>query len=284
MDMILSNTDINVTQGLDISSSWEDIATVINFGTAIQREGFNIAVQKGVAEGLYAVELVEKLRDSGCTMGERHIYRTLEFYEFKLELSQTGADQLNLSIPETAAQFNSLGKHSEITSAVEKAEEFTEVTKELGKQPSREEIRDRNKIMTDVKKGIHGDETPKPKGDQPKYFNTEQLAEFRDWLKKTYKIDAVADKPDANIMELSGLRDDILNDLASRYKEWKIGKKIMRKLLHPDTGGNTLAYQFYEAFEELMQNLTKSAEYIEFGMRIDEHKKEWWKLKRRINE
>ena len=50
MEMTVSKTELNVIGGLDVSSSWEDIAVVINVGSNIQREGFNIAVQKGAEE------------------------------------------------------------------------------------------------------------------------------------------------------------------------------------------------------------------------------------------
>jgi len=279
MEMVVSKRDMDVIGGLDISSSWEDIATVINVGTQIQKEGFNIAVAKGVEEGLYASELIRKLQDNGCTLGRKHIENTLGFYEFNTELSQAGHDPLTLNKPETEGQYRDLGSASEITSAQEKLEEFNEVGESVGKaQPSRADIVEHNKIVTEVTKSIGGEDKPKDKN-SPTYFSVKETEDFRAWLKDTHNIDAVEDKPKVNMMELQGMRDDVLNDLASRVPEWKMAKKIMRKLLHPDTGGNTLGYQFFEGFVELMDNLSKAYDYVVFREKIDNYKREWWKNK-----
>jgi len=277
MEMVVSKRDMDVIGGLDVSSSWEDIATVINVGTQIQKEGFNVAVAKGAEEGLYASELVHKLQDNGCSLSRQHIEGTLSFYEFKLELSSTQRVADNLNEPKKEAQFRGLGNASEITSAQEKLEEFNEIAEATGKaQPSQRDIETHNKIVTEVTKSIGGEDKPKDKN-SPTYFSVKETEDFRAWLKDTHNIDAVEDKPKVNMMELQGMRDDVLNDLAARVPEWKMAKKIMRKLLHPDTGGNTLGYQFFEGFVELMDNLSKAYDYVVFREKIDGYKKEWWK-------
>ncbi len=282
--MVVSKTELDVIGGLDVSSSWKDIATVINVGTQIQKEGFNIAVAKGAEEGLYGIELINILHDNGCTLGKQHIYKTLEFYEFKLELSNSRPDDSILNEPETESQFRNLGRASEISSAQEQLEEFNEVCVATGKnQPSREDISTHSDIVTEVTNSIGGEEKREPiPNDMPKYFNSDELSEFREWLLVEHKINAVEDKPDVNMMELQGMRNDVLNDLASRVPEWKSAKKIMRKLLHPDTGGNTLGYQFFEGFVELMDNLAQAHDYVVFREKIDNYKKEWWSKEKEI--
>ncbi len=183
----------------------------------------------------------------------------------------------NLSLPETEGQYRHLGKHSEVTSAQEKAEEFTEIKEELGKSPSTHDIQRRSQLVTEVSKGINGGakEEPLPSG-MPKYFNTEQLDTFRAWSIESKGINVIDDKPKVNMLELSSMREDVLNDLASRVPEWKAARKIMIKLLHPDSGGNTLAYQFFEGFNEIMDNLSKAYDYVMFTENVDKLKIEWW--------
>ena len=279
MDMVVSKTELDVMGGLDISSSWEDIATVINVGTQIQKEGFNIAVAKGAEEGLFATELTAILRKHGCNLSVAHIEYTLSYHGFKSELSSTQHVGSGLNEPETEGQYRNLGRTTDITSAQEKIEEFNDIGEGLGKeQPSGEDIRQHNKIVMEVKNSIGGTDE-KEDAVTPTYFSTKDTEDFRAWLKEVKNIDAVEDKPKVNMMELHGMRDDVLNDLASRIPEWKTAKKIMRKLLHPDTGGNTLGYQFFEGFVELMENLSQAYDYVMFRNDIDNYKKEWLKHK-----
>jgi len=81
------------------------------------------------------------------------------------------------------------------------------------------------------------------------------------------------------LLLLAKNRDDILNTIASRVPEWKAARKIMVKLLHPDTGGNSLAMQFFGEFDKLMKNLTEAYDYVMFMDKIEKFKEEFKKLK-----
>ncbi len=275
MEMIVNKNQTRLIESVSKDSKWSDIAEVINLGSDIQRYAFNAAVEKGAEEGLYGNELVNKLKDKGCSVGSIHIYNTLLYYEFKFELDQTQQEKSILNIPKTEAQYRDLTGDT----AQEKVEQFTEITEAIGHAPSRQDVRDFQKNIGEIADMTNCTSVPQHSDNKGKkkqiISSVEELNTFRIWLKAEKKIDAIEDKPKINLMLLSKERDDMLNTLGSRVPEWKSARKIMIKLLHPDSGGNTLAMQFFKEFDELMNNLSKAYEYVMFENKIAKLKEEW---------
>ena len=284
MNMIVSKSDINIMENINNEATWKQIAEGWNFHQKLGESLFEATVVKGKEEGLNNEEIVKTLLFNGCSIKADMINKKLRFYDFKQELSTLIHVSDNLNIPETEAQYRGLGKSTEFTSAQEKVEEFNEITKELnGKTPSHLETQQRNKSIelfneeiTQIKK------EKQPKNDEPTdffngktYFNPDDLTSFRKWCIQEKGINPIDDKPEVNMMALGNERDDIINELARRVPEWKSARKLSLKLLHPDTGGNTLAYQFFEYFDSIMSNIVKAYEYVEFNNKIDAFKKEW---------
>ncbi len=279
MEMTVNKNDTRLIESVSQESSWSDIAKVINLGSDIQKYAFNAAIKKGTEEGLYGNEIIDKLKESGCTISTSHIYRILEYYKFKIELNSVPAGELSLNIPETQAQYESLSGDT----AKEKAEQFTEIAEAVGHTPSREDVRNYQKNVNEIADMTNCTSLPQHKENKGKkkkiISSVEELNNFRKWLKTEKKIDAIEDKPKVNLMLLSKERDNILNTIGSRVPEWKIARKIIIKLLHPDSGGNTLAMQFFKEFDELMNNLSEAYEYVMFEDKIAKFKEEWKKIK-----
>ncbi len=279
MEMTVNRNQTKLIESVSKDSNWSDIAEVINLGSNIQRYAFNAAVEKGAEEGLYGNEIIDKLKESGCTVSKTHMHNTLKYYEFKIELSKGSVPNPDLIIPETQSQFESLSGDT----AQEKAEQFTEIAETIDRIPSREDVRDFQKNIgeiADMTNCTSVSQHSENKGKKKKVISSvEELNNFRKWLKTEKKIDATEDKPKVNLMLLSKERDNILNTIGSRVPEWKIARKIIIKLLHPDSGGNTLAMQFFKEFDELMNNLSEAYEYVMFEDKIAKFKEEWKKIK-----
>ena len=116
-----------------------------------------------------------------------------------------------------------------------------------------------------------GTEKPRKKMIFPK----EEVEAFNEWLLDEKQIDYKADRPKSNFVLLAEQREEVVTELANRSGEWKAARSIMQRRLHPDTGGNMLAFQFYEIFDRLMSILIDTVEYIVFEEKIDKYKEEW---------
>ena len=210
-------------------------------------------------------------------LGKEHIYKTLDYYNFKIELKQSGTDHSSLIEPETESQYRNLTGDT----AQEKVEQFNEIEEAVGHTPSRQNVRDYQQTVGEIADIAECESLPQHSSNKGKVkkliSSTEDLMKFREWSKETKGIDVVEDKPKVNLMLLSKERDEHLNTLGSRVPEWKTARKIMIKLLHPDSGGNTLAMQFFKEFDSVMNNLTQAYEYVVFEDNVNKLKQEWLK-------
>ncbi len=277
MEMTVSKNDTRLIESVSQESSWSDIAKVINLGSDIQKYAFNAAVKKGAEEGMFGNEIINKLKESGCTISTSHMNDTLKYYEFKIELSKHPSSEPDLIEPETEAQFH----HLTGDTAQEKVEQFNEIEEAVGHTPSRQNVRDYQQTVGEIADIAECESLPQHSSNKGKVkkliSSTEDLMKFREWSKETKGIDVVEDKPKVNLMLLSKERDEHLNTLGSRVPEWKTARKIMIKLLHPDSGGNTLAMQFFKEFDSVMNNLTQAYEYVVFEDNVNKLKQEWLK-------
>ena len=273
-EMININKSIaNIESQISTESSWDDLAYVINFATNLQRVALDIAIRKGIKEGLEKDQIIYSLVNAGCKMDKGSLRRLIDFHDFKIELNLTCHGASNLREPENEGQFRALGKSTASTSALEKAEEFTEMYEDKGSAPSNREIAEANAKKAALKKKLNKKEEL---GSLPQYLGVDEIQEFRGWLLDEKGFDYEKEKPKVPMQALVAQRDEILDELYAHVGEWKSARKIMGKLLHPDTGGNTLAFQFYQTFDKLMNAMVKLVELLDYEEALLEYKKEWW--------
>ncbi len=263
----------DMKNSINQDTTWEDLATVINFATELQGKALEVAINKGLAEEMFQSEIIEKLRGAGCRLKHAQMELLVGFHSFKIELRNSPRAGDSLNEPETAFQHRYLGKGTESTSAIEKAEEFDEAYREKGSSPTAVEIQKAAQIKNKLKKKTGRDNR---RGDLPQYLGSSQIIAFREWCKE-HDVDLEKNKPKLSVTLLMETRDETIDDLYSHLGEWKAARKIMLDKLHPDKGGNTLAFQFAKMFDDLMKSLASLLAWIEYEDAVIAYKKEWWR-------
>ncbi len=210
-------------------------------------------------------------KGKGCLQKSRRL-KVSRHDSFKIELSNSPRGE-NLTIPETENQYRYTGGGVETTSAIEKAEEYSELCEEKGAPVSAEEVRRNAKIKAKARKELGRDGR---RGELPPYLTPEEIMEFREWCKDR-DIDIEKEKPKTSMLALTQQKDEVLDELFNHIGEWKSARKIMFDRLHPDKGGNTLAFQFAKMFDELMLAMQKLVAWVEYEDAVIAYKKEWWK-------
>ncbi len=279
MEMVKIDKSIsNIENQITTESSWEDLAYVINFATNLQRIALDVSIKKGIEEGKIRSEIIGTLINSGCKLKRDRIGEIFNYYDFKVELSNPSCrdSETKLKQPENEGQFRRLGSASASTSAVEKAEEFTEMYDEKGSAPSNREIAEANAKKTMLKEKLGKKEELEG---LPHYLGVDEIADFRQWLIDKKSIDYLKSKPKVPMRTLIAERDEVLDELYTHIGEWKAARKLMQDRLHPDKGGNTLAFQFFNIFDELMRGMVKMVDLLDYENSILEYKKEWWSNK-----
>ncbi len=274
MKMININRElVGLKDTINQNTSWEQLAEVINFATELQGKALEVAIHKGLSEELTQKEIIGRLRISGCKLSDNQLFNLISYHNFKIELSGLGTQIDGLKIPNTSELERRLGKGVESTSAIEKAEEFTELYEEKGAAPTRAEIEASARIKAKARKQMGRDGR---REELPQYLSAEEIIEFREWCKEN-DVDIEANKPKVSVIALTQEKDDVIDELFNHIGEWKTARKIMFDRLHPDKGGNTLAFQFVKMFDELMKALLSLLEWVEYEDAVIAYKKEWWR-------
>ena len=97
---------------------------------------------------------------------------------------------------------------------------------------------------------------------------------FEDWCRSEYDYDVIAEKP-KQTRAIYALKDEHVNTLFNRLDEWKSASKIMTKLYHPDSGGNTLAMSMLNDFKELMSSLEQIRKVTDYEDKVEALKVEY---------
>jgi len=104
MQMVISEKELNVLDGISNESTWKDLADGWNFHQKLGEALFEATVVKAKEEGLNNEEVVKKLIENGCSITSDHLNKKLSFYDFKLELKYL-VHELILQEPKTEGQF-----------------------------------------------------------------------------------------------------------------------------------------------------------------------------------
>lgn len=269
--MISINRDmVAMKNAINQDTSWEELAQVINFATELQSVALEVAINKGLHEGLKQSQIIGTLRNAGCTLSDNMMNKLIDFHSFKIELSNCTGTEVELELKE--AQFRKLGKGVESTSALEKYEEYEELSTEKGSTPTRDEIERNAKLKREASKKLGRDNR---RGSLPQYLTPEEIIEFREWCEEN-EVELSENKPKVSMMLLVGARDEVIDTLYQHLGEWGSARKLMFDVLHPDKGGNTLAFQFAKMFDDLMKSLKSLLAWAEYEDAVIAYKKEWW--------
>ena len=168
--------------------------------------------------------------------------------------------------------------------AVQLLANWNNVREATGKDvPTSTEVREYNKAKKEAKekddaaykKASKKHRLPKPKVDP---FTTEEEIDFETWCIQEHGFDIYKEKPEGS-KAIYALKDEKVSVLFGRLDEWKSAYKIMAKLCHPDTGGNTLAMSFLGDFKELMKSLESVKTIIDYETKVDDLREEYSKPK-----
>lgn len=270
--MTITETQMGLINTISNENSWEEIASAWNIHQQLGEALFNATFQKGREEGLFENEIIQRLRDAGCTISQQQISSKLSFYDFQNTLRLLQPVVPDLIVPETERAYrDTIGDN-----AIERAENYTEIAQETGQaQPSAETVRARNKAIEDFKAKLKRDKKETEVNGKT-ILTAEELVLFRKWVEDEKKVDLISMRPKTNFFELGKQREEVITELANRSGEWKIARRIMQRNLHPDKkDGNILAFQFYEILDRLMQLIISAVEYIKYEEMINDLKKEW---------
>jgi len=86
MQMVISEKELNVLDGISNESTCKDLADGWNFHQKLGEALFEATVVKARDEGLHNEEIVKKLITNGCSLTSSYLNKKLSFYDFKLEL------------------------------------------------------------------------------------------------------------------------------------------------------------------------------------------------------
>ncbi len=274
--MITITEQENMVQAIDAETSWEELASVINFATQLQGKALEVAINKGLAEGLIQSEIIEKLRDAGCTLGNKQLYQQIQFHEFKIELSFSPHVDSDLNIPETEAQFRGL----EGGSALEKAELFTDIQGESERQPTQREMNNAREVMRKAEALARQKNKRKtPEQTFPKYMTPEQITDFDEWFQNKTGKTREEMKPKINFREVMDNKDLIINELSKKESDWKKARKQLFEFSHPDKNGEAVVFQFVKLLDDLMKDLSALIKYGQYQIKIKKYKEQWWTTK-----
>jgi len=193
--------------------------------------------------------------------------------------------EAKLSLPESkSTQMELRGDN-----AIQKARNYREIQEILGKEkPSAFEIRDHNKTLREAKEKSDREQQKKDdelseyaesrkipkKLPKPDPFTMDEEMDFETWCIEVHSFDVVAEKP-KHTRAIYALKDEKVGTLFGRLDEWKSAFKIMAKLCHPETGGNTLAMSMLNDFNDLMKSLDGVKQVIEYEKKIEEFRVEY---------
>ena len=197
-------------------------------------------------------------------------------------LKETEAE---LSLPKSSVTQISLRGDN----AIEKARNWKDIQEATGKEePTDREVRQHNKDIREAKEKLESiqkkkDDTlneyakdrqiPK-KLPKPEPFTIDEEVDFETWCIKEHNFDLVAERP-KHTRAIYALKDEKVGTLFGRLDEWKSAFRIMAKLCHPETGGNTLAMSILNDFNELMKSLGGVKDVIDYEKRIEELRVEY---------
>ena len=193
--------------------------------------------------------------------------------------------EMELTLPkEPAVQMELRGEN-----AIEKARNYQEIKETLEKKkPSGHEIRAFNKAKREAKEKAEEEEAKTKKRrdayaesrrvpkrlPKPDPFTYEEEMDFEAWCIKEKSFNIEAERP-KHTTAIYALKDEKVSALFGRLDEWKPAYKIMAKLCHPDTGGNTLAMSMLSDFKELMTALQGVKNVLDYDKKIEELKREY---------
>ncbi len=109
---------------------------------------------------------------------------------------------------------------------------------------------------------------------KPDPFTFEEEIDFETWCIQEHDFDVVAERP-KHTTAIYALKDRRVGVLYDRLPEWKNAFRVMSKLCHPDTGGNTLAMSMLLDFKELMESLDGIKVVIEYDKKVEELREEY---------
>ena len=213
----------------------------------------------------------------------------IELQEHNNNLSSRNVDipkilvetEMELTLPkEPAVQMELRGDN-----AVQKARNYKEIQDNLDKKkPSGHEIRAYNKAVREAREKLAEEEEERDeyaksrqipkKVKKPDPFTTEEEIDFETWCINVHGFDILAEKP-KNTRAIYALKDENVTTLFNRIDEWKTAYKLMAKLCHPDTGGNSLAMSFLTDFKELMNSLKGIKDIVDYENKIEEYRIEY---------
>ncbi len=193
-------------------------------------------------------------------------------------LNETEAE---LSLPESSATQISLRGEN----AIQKARNWQDIKEATGKEePSDRDVRQYNKDLREAKEKLNQEEEERneyaksrqipKKVKKPDPFTTEEEIDFETWCINVHGFDILAEKP-KNTRAIYALKDENVTTLFNRIDEWKTAYKLMAKLCHPDTGGNSLAMSFLTDFKELMNSLKGIKDIVDYENKIEEYRIEY---------
>ncbi len=186
--------------------------------------------------------------------------------------------EAELTLPkEPAVQMELRGDN-----AIQKARNYKEIQEGLEKEkPSGHEIRAYNKAVREAKEKSESERDEYAKSRQipkklkkPDPFTFEEEVDFETWCISEHGFDVVAERP-KHTRAIYALKDENVSNLFNRLDEWKSAYKIMAKLCHPDTGGNTLAMSFLSDLKDLMSALGGIKEVVDYDAKIEELRQEY---------
>lgn len=174
--------------------------------------------------------------------------------------------------------------------AIQKARNYKEIQETLEKdKPSGHEIRAFNKAKREAGEQQKEEREKLEKGTKvklikkPDPFTFEEEIDFETWCVQEKDFDVIVNKP-KNVRAIYALKDENVSNLFSRLDEWKAAYKIMAKLCHPDTGGNSLAMSFLGDFKGLMVSLRGIKEVIDYEKKVEELREEYSAPRREVIE
>ena len=173
--------------------------------------------------------------------------------------------------------------------AIQKARNWEDIKEATGKkEPTDRDVRAFNKDIKEAKDKLQEAEQKKTddfneyskdkqipkKLPKPEPFTFEEEIDFETWCIKTKNFDIVAEKP-KQTRAIYALKDENVSNLFGRLDEWKPAYKVLAKLCHPDTGGNTLAMSFLTDFKDLMGSLDGIRKVVDYEAKVKELRVEY---------